>query len=226
MLVCLLFALSLNAYASVSNEGCLPIESLKEAEWRARSTNTLDKGLVVPTSKSREQDIRYAAQSMENVILNFQGEYGTGDIPPMRIFPAIGTDMILTRSWSYKPREIAPAFRISKLGESGLFRFTQLGPVSGHNGNENARRWALTDKYYIAVAEGKDIGPSLGGYGVPKGVTLIVDQAPSRDLVTAHEVELVLKPNVPTFIYYWRQGSAGVAGYPSGRTIEVVWDGT
>ena len=79
---------------------------------------------------------------------------------------------------------------------------------------QNAEKWATTDTFTISYQHENS----------PKQTA--AKDVSSTNLVTASDVSIPLKKGEITKIFYERSGSLGVAGFASGRTIEVVWDGS
>ena len=77
---------------------------------------------------------------MEDFILNFRGDYGIGDIPPMQFVAADGVKVQML-SQSSGLGGIITRFTVSNVGAKATVDGTLLLPVSGHNGNVNARKW-------------------------------------------------------------------------------------
>lgn len=160
------------------------------------------------TTPARENLIKARVQSMINYI------WVDGDIPDMEFVPEEGVTSESLRAANYNTGAI-PQVMISGVGPSGKLRMTLLLPVSGHNGWSNAARWSKTDTYKVWFQ----------GAGASQP-TAIITGAKSLDFITTHEVEIQLDPNQVVRVLYARDGSAGVGGFASGRTIEFKWDGT
>lgn len=114
------------------------------------------------------------------------------------------------RNGNYK-KGITPTFKASKLGANGKLDMMMLLPTSGHNGQANARKWAVTSEYNIKITHADGTIQNLG-------------KVKSLAYVTEHGMSINLKKGKTT-IQMWPDGSAGVAGYRAGREMEIHWDG-
>ncbi len=177
-----------------------------EIKWRSAQTNLNQSGDVSATSNIRERHLKSSIKQMENSV-------NRSSTPIMALFPAEGqTESYLVKTRGYQSGIIS-RMEVGNLGESGVYKGTLVLPVSGHDGVTKAKQWATTDTYSIHME-------SAAGT-----VTLIKD-APSKDIVTLQEIEIPLKRGEVVKILYDRSGSAGPGGFPEGRIIEFVWDGT
>lgn len=199
--------------------------SAVDTSWRSASTQPFADKSLSPTSASREQTMKNQSKYMEDFILNYRGEYGVGDIPPMEFLFAEGSHYN-TISTSYGVGGRITRFSVTNLkSKAGKVKGTLLLPVSGHQGNVNARRWAVTDFYQVRLDTNPNNTPSThSSWGRTGHETLLV-RSKSLDLVTKQEVELQLIPNIPLVVLYEREGSAGIGGYVEGRVMEFIWDG-
>jgi len=173
-------------------------------KWRESMTHMNHNGAAATTSQGRERTIKNQRQFMEDYI------FSAKDTPEMEFYPAQGTKTKIIRTYH---NDTIPSIEVSSLGSARELHGTMLLPVSGHVGTENALRWAKTDTYDIFL-EGS------------RGKTPIVSQAKSLGLITAQEVILKLKKGELLRLTYYRSGSGGPSGYPSGRILEILWDGT
>jgi hypothetical protein len=214
------------AHAEVCGGAAFSAQLPKEADWRKDRTNPSQSGEFAATSAAREKQIERTIVGMEDFILNFKGDYGTGDIPWMRFIPAEGTDFsYITQSNGLNGSITRVAVR--NAGNPPVIRGSLLLPVSGHNGNDNARKWAKTDHYVVNIDTNRKNTPSTHhSYGHDNKMKALFGDAKSLDLVTVQDVEIALIPNVPVVVTYYRKGSAGVEGYIEGRVMEFIWDGT
>lgn len=192
-----------------------------EAAWRLDRTNGIAVGsqaVAVASSEAREATLRKAEAGMIDFILNYKG---VGDIPPFLFFKEAGVkaEILVASTGDDDITEI----KVSGIGPSGILRGTFLLPVSGHNGNANARAWAKQDIYDLTTFVGDSDGKTP--------MDFLIQQAPSRDLVTFQDVQLKLDPTQPVSVFYYRLGVKGwgggaPGGYWSGRVMEITWDGT
>lgn len=173
--------------------------------WRTANTHLTSDAEFVKTTAAREKKIKETGKNMELFILEDK------DVPEMEFFAEAGTKVKVVRHW--RENKI-PYIEVGGLGSSGLLRGSLLLPVSGHVGTENARKWAKTDTYQLFLEPKQGKAWSLVG------------KAKSLDLITLHEIELPLKKGEPMKLTYHRSGSGGPAGFPEGRIIEILWDGT
>jgi hypothetical protein len=157
------------------------------------------------SSMGRQMEIRSLVSSMSSTILR-------NATPPFELVADGGANLRTRRYGSYHDN-IVPQVEASGVGPSATLSATVLAPVSGHVGAESARQWAKTDTFSIYVQHGN--GPR----------TTLASNVRSTDLVTSHDIKVPLKKGEITKVFYDRSGSAGVAGFPSGRTIEIVWNG-
>jgi hypothetical protein len=202
------------------------VQLAPDADWRSSATQPSQSGQYLPTTPAREETLQRQKAQMEDFILNFVGEYGKGDIPWMR-FVATERNNLQALSHSNGLGGIITRYKVSGIGPGGILKGTLLLPVSGHNGNENARKWAKSDVYTVnRDTNSKRVASTHSSWGHDgKEVALFRGQA-SKDLVTFQEVEITLEKDVPVVITYFRHGSVGVPGYIEGRVMEFIWDGT
>lgn len=198
--------------------------------WRSTYTNSNQSGGVSATNPAREKEILGKIDYLLEGILD---EDATGE---MSIIPEAGvTKSILRPSGDYGSH-VTEIMGVSGLGPSGILRATIVVPVSGHLGEKLAREWAAKDTYAIEVRSKTPIQSQLvktdapfidRATGAKSGYPsqALIHGALSQGLVTLQEVEIPLIPNQPVTVMYNRQGSAGPAGYPEGRIIDIVWDG-
>lgn len=214
------------AHAALCPEAFLQPDNGRLVDWRVDLTHESQTGSISATSAAREKKIEEAKAWMENFIPNFRGDYGVGDIPPMIFVPAEGVHArYLDRSTGLNG--VITRFAVSGLGKEGVIRGTFLLPVSGHQGNANARKWAKTDTYSLKLdTNPKKEASTHHSWGGTGHETFLIKDAKSLDLVTAHEVEIELIKGVPVVVLYDRKGSAGPSGYVEGRVMEFIWDGT
>jgi len=163
---------------------------------------------------------------MEDFILNFHGDFGIGDVPPMQFIPAEG-EHIRALGYSSGLNGTITRFAVSGIGAKASVDGTLLLPVSGHQGNANARAWALTDTYQIRLDSNPNQTPSThSSWGRTGKETILLKDIKSLALVTKQEVTIPLIANIPVVVLYYRKGSAGPSGYVEGRVMEFIWDGT
>jgi hypothetical protein len=98
-------------------------------------------------------------------------------------------------------------YTVGQQPADGIMRVTIMAPVSGHTGADNARKWAKSDSFNVKVT-------------LPDGTVLKKSGLRSKDLVTMADVDFPAQKG-KTKIEYWRDGSFGVGGYGSGRTIYI-----
>jgi hypothetical protein len=197
-----------------------------EVIWRKDTTHVLPNGEIVPSSGNREKNMQTVSLQMEDFILNFKGEYGTGDIPPMRFFPVEGANIHAT-AVANGLNGIITQYSVSGVGAKAAIEGTLLLPVSGHSGNSNARTWALTDTYDVRLDSNPTLEPATHySYGHTRKEKILVKDTKSLGLVTKQEVSIPLIAHVPVVVLYYRRGSAGPSGYIEGRVMEFLWNGT
>lgn len=183
-----------------------PLSASTQAQWRSAQTHTTENHSA-GTSAEREAKIRERKAFMEDYILN------VGDTPEMEFLGAEGTSVKLVRP--FDDGGTIAYIEVSGLGASGILSGTFLLPVSGHVGKKEALSWAKTDTYSLYVEDA----------GGTRLATLVAD-AKSLGLVTAQEAAIPLQANQLLKVTYYRSGSGGPRGYPSGRILEIKWDGT
>ncbi len=210
--------------AALSERHSAAVPSTIETSWRA-STTQMFKGKMAKTTARREQIMKSRAAAMEDFILNFKGQYGTGDIPPMEFIFEEGAKFTAL-SISGGLNGVITRYAVSNLGSKGKVRGTLLLPVSGHNGNANARRWAVTDFYQVRTDSNPTKAAATHHSWGRTGREVLLLRSKSLDLVTKQEVELQMLKDIPVVVLYEREGSAGIGGYVEGRVMEFVWDGT
>jgi hypothetical protein len=198
----------------------------KEGVWRQAKTQPSQKGEFAATSAAREKLLADREAYMVDFILNYQGHYGKGDIPPMEIVPAEGSKFdYVTKSDG--DNGIITRIKVSNIGSTGVLKATLLLPVSGHNGNANARAWAKTDTYNVWFDQDtRPMGTGSYSWNRTAAEKVVFGHSKSLDMVTFQEVEVPLKKGEGSTIVYARDNSAGPGGYVEGRVILLVWDGT
>jgi hypothetical protein len=183
------------------------------AAWRKAHTHSDPAGGASKTDAARETKIKQVAQGMEGFIL------GHHDVPEMELIPEAGSPAKLVNDWHMNDRKNA-RFEFSGVGKAPVFKGTLLLPVSGHVGGSdaqkaaNARKFSKTDTYQIELEDGD-------GHR-----SWLVPTTKSLDLVTMQDVSVTLKKGRTMKLLYHRSGSGGPGGFPTGRTIELYWDGT
>jgi hypothetical protein len=207
----LFLATSLNQVPQVhaSTRKCMDLVSslLPVQKWREKITHANADKSFTDSSASREKAIRASVRDMDKTVL-------VDEATPVMDFHL--SDNV---SWDYIRQGgdygtgIYPKIKVSGLGSSGQLPITLLLPVSGHTGAANARKWAKTDTYSILARSAS-------------GQTPLVDKKASLGVVTIQELIVPLKKNESLTIVYDRSGSAGPGGFPEGRYLEIVWDGT
>ena len=164
----------------------------------------------IPSVASRA--VRAQIAAMETSIL--------GDAtPPMAFMPAAGK-ATQTRAGSYKTHTV-PRWDVTGLGARGELGALLLLPVSGHVGDshqariDNARHFADIDLHRVWVKHPS--GPE----------SVLFDEIPAAGrLVTPQEAFLTLQPGLNVLCWDPMPGkTGGVDGFPSGRSIEIYWDG-
>lgn len=171
---------------------------------------------VRPAFTRTQQPIQHNIQTTQAIRSNIASMRRTilgAATPPIEIIARPGITLRTLRWSSYHP-SVIPQVEVKGVGADGHLDVTLLAPVSGHTGVDDARRWATTDTFTISYQHGN--GPR----------TTIARDVKSIDLVTDIDVTVPLKQGELTKLYYDRSGSAGVWGFPSGRTIELMWNGT
>jgi hypothetical protein len=121
-------------------------------------------------------------------------------------------------------------YEVHGLGTDNTVRLTALLPVSGHvgsgpartpgqvftgrtvvsNKNENAAAFARSNQYQLLVSH------------LESGRRETVGNIASTGLVTGHEVHLQMDAPGTYRVQFSPLGSAGISGYPVGRTIDLV----
>ncbi|PIS10929.1 MAG: hypothetical protein COT73_06580, partial [Bdellovibrio sp. CG10_big_fil_rev_8_21_14_0_10_47_8] len=90
-LVAVLLTIVTSSPMAIAQISCSPIHNRTapvEMAWRAASTQPAQSGAISQTNKNRETMIKSTVDFQENFILNYVGDYGRGDIPPMSFFAA------------------------------------------------------------------------------------------------------------------------------------------
>ncbi len=139
--------------------------------------------------------------------------------PPMSVLfePGRATQ---TRQGSYK-KHIVPKYAVTNLGPTGEIGALMLLPVSGHVGDSHAERVANARHY-------ADIDVHRIWLEKPDGTTEVLYDAIAANgrLVTPQDIVATLQPGVNTLCWDPMPGkTGGVAGFPSGRSLEIEWDG-
>jgi len=179
-------------------------ELTQELQWRNAITHTRSQAAFAATNTEREAWIKELQVFMENYIFTAK------DTPEMEFVPAVGINLKVLQDYD---NGRIPRISLTGIGPDGILAATMLLPVSGHCGPNSARAWAKTDTYSLFLES-------------PAGNINIVKDAPSLGIITLQEIEVKLTPSVVYKITYHRSGSGGPMGYPSGRILEIVWDGT
>lgn len=139
--------------------------------------------------------------------------------PPMAVLFEPGHST-LVRQGSYK-KHIVPKVAVTNLGPTGEIGALMLLPVSGHVGdsraerNANARHYADIDLHRIWLEK-------------PDGTTEVLYDAIAANgrLVTPQDIVAKLQPGVNVLCWDPMPGkTGGVDGFPSGRSLELEWDG-
>lgn len=204
--------------------------------WRASSTNIAFGLTPAKTSVNREQWLKDASKSMMDFLEDKNhapGQQPHPDTPEMVFAAEEGVVVTapakaivnnakntIPLNYTTDPKlqgyhyDEVPRIEVSGLGPSGILRGTLLLPVSSHTGMANAAKWAKTDTYdlYVLDASGKRI-------------LTIANSAPSRDFITAHELEIQMQPGQTYLLQYARSGSGGPSGYSDGRGYYLTWNG-
>ena len=181
----------------------------KEAKDYMSLTNPSQSGTVMRTNTARERALKdYALMIKKEVLINDAQAIG------MEFLPEVGVRMrYLRNAGDYESHQIAMV-QIGNLGPTGVLRATMGLPVSGRYGQEKTLEWANTDLYEIYLQ-------------APNGQKqTLISRAPSRTVITVQEIEIPLVKDTPMTILYNRLGSAGPLGFPEGRTMILLWDGT
>jgi hypothetical protein len=206
-LCCAILTFSIHAFASVCSDQLTDISVTHD---RLKAEHLYADGSMAPSSPVREQAIAARLDLMNQEIFGI-GKFDHPDIPSIEIFPADGIQV--KQLVATNGTEI-PRMEVSGIGPSGVMKATLLLPVSGHTGVENAKKWALTDTYHVNRDDSQN--PTQ---------TLLIPESKSLGSVTSHEVEIPLLKSGITRIYYYRSGSGGPGGFPSGRIYEILWNG-
>lgn len=198
-----------------------------EMAKRLPITNASQSSAYAKTSPARESAIESTRAGLEDFILNFTGEYGRGDIPPMRFIAEPGLDVKSIVQANGLNHVIT---RLVVKGSDPILRGTLLLPVSGHNGNANAKIWALNDTYSVKVDTLNESKRTSGAFNWagPRAEKYLVKNVKSLGFVTVQEIEIPLNPDPKgsVIVLYYRNGSAGPGGYVEGRIMEIFWDKT
>lgn len=204
--------LSVPSFANnLGNQSCSRLMSLliDAASWRSATTHANSLNIFSKTSPAREQQIKDILKEMHT---DYVGPHT--DTPMMYFVASDGvTVKRLAKATGLDTDSTIEKIQVGNLGPTGELAGTLMLPVSGHTGMANANKWAKTDLYTVRVKD-------------KTGAEAPIAHAKSLDLVTEHEVNFTLKKNEPVDMLYYRHGSGGPPGYPQGRTITVIWDGT
>lgn len=200
-------------------------QSAKEGCARNLITQSFYNGYEV-TSSSRERVIVSACKEMFNAVLGLGASNGQAGTPIMRFYPFDGVkeQYLSYGNYSTGAHTVIQVGRLPKGPQqnSGILQGTLLLPASGHVDYESALRYARNDTYTIKMsvsldAEGKQFPPSYG-----TGQTDLVKDKKSLGVITAQELAIPLYKGHVTRILYYRSGSAGPAGFFSGRVIDFI----
>lgn len=177
--------------------------SQKAVVWRQAATNQIV-GVEVKSNASRESEIRKAQRSMVKDITK------EDTTPGMEVFPASDADA--DYSTNVSPFGGGGGSTINHIiyknvDQTGA-RLTMALPVSGHVGLDNAKKWSTTDTYKIWMQK-------------PDGSRTVLVESKSLDFVTFQDIVVPIKKGESVRLLYDRSGSAGPAGFPDGRTIDI-----
>lgn len=175
-----------------------------EIQWRAGVTHLLGNGEAAATTPLRETKMQGVKVALEDFIFKHV------DVPEMEFIAAEGVVVKLIKTWQ---KNELPFIEVGNI-PGGKLRGTILLPVSGHLGNENARKWAKSDTYTLYLKDQQ--GNSQA----------IVQNAASLDAITFQELEIALVQGQVYRLEYHRSGSGGPSGFPGGRILDLHWDGT
>lgn len=175
-----------------------------ELQWRSGVTHLLPNKEAAATSSLRETKMQGVKQALEDFIFKHV------DVPEMEFIAAEGVVVKLIKTWQ---KNELPFIEVGNL-PGGVLHGTILLPVSGHLGNENARKWAKTDTYTLYLKD--EAGAT----------TAIVQSAASLEAVTFQELQIQLVKGQVYRLEYHRSGSGGPSGFPGGRILDIRWDGT
>lgn len=173
-----------------------------ETTWRTKNTYRNSDGALFATDTDRENAME---DRQRDDILSVTTQNFT---PGIAIFPMTGVvTKNVTPQGSYLERVEVSGPAVA----DGILRATITLPVSGHNGPQMAAKWKDTDTYdlWMADSQGK--------------TTFLAKGAKSLDYITFQEISIPLEKDKMVKVYYSRTGSAGVGGYPDGRTREFIW---
>lgn len=153
-----------------------------------------------------------------------QGRFaGTpGDTPAIDLVPAAGTGLkALTNQISIGNDlnfEGPCRYKVTAPPKDGILDVTLLCPVSGHCGLELANAWAGLDPARLAETNHFYIRVTL-----PDGTSHQL-RGRATGYVTPVPLSIPLRGG-QTRIEYWPEGSGGVGGFASGRTITIDYSG-
>jgi hypothetical protein len=149
------------------------------------------------------QQVQQVRREMEKTIRDEQAT------PPFEVVAKQqGVRLRETRASDYHAG-IWQRVRVDGTLAGGKLDLVALLPVSGHVGWANAQSYARSNQYNVTFE-------AAGGQEVA------LPRVSSTGLVTQTHLSLALKPG-SNFVRFWADGSARVGGFPSGRTIEIVY---